>query len=114
MSLKNLKSVVQNYLYVSFDIFDTLIFRTVKDPEDIFDLVESRYNIIFGNQVVRDFRKQRIKAERMARSLNNHREITINRIYELLPYKTEIKNRNKRNRNKKGEEQLGRMGNGTV
>lgn len=91
-SSEDIKIMATKYKYVSFDIFDTLIFRTVKDPEDIFDLVESRYNIIFGNQVVRDFRKQRIKAERMARSLNNHHEITINRIYELLPYKTEIKN----------------------
>ncbi len=88
---EKVNKIINNYKYVSFDIFDTLIFRTVKNPEDIFDIVEYRYNSILGNRKVHGFRKNRIKAERMARSLNNHHEITINRIYELLPYKSEVK-----------------------
>ena len=43
MDLKLFKCV-SKYDIVSFDIFDTLLKRNVLRPEDVFDLVEDRYN----------------------------------------------------------------------
>lgn len=31
---------IYDFEYVSFDIFDTLLFRTVLSPEDVFDIVQ--------------------------------------------------------------------------
>ena len=66
---------------ISFDVFDTLILRTVNDPKDVFTIlaVESGFN---------DFKSARITAEKIARekmqaSLNT-REIVINDIYDVL------------------------------
>ena len=46
---------------VSFDIFDTLVFRCLTDPADIFDLMQPQVETLAGRTV--DFRKLRQKAD---------------------------------------------------
>lgn len=83
MEEKELKAIIDNYDYVSFDIYDTLIFRTVSNPEDIFDLVEKTYNIRYSKKL-HGFRKARIKAEYRCRCKSYPNDITIQLIYENI------------------------------
>lgn len=77
-----INELMDKYEYVSFDIFDTLIFRTVKTPEDIFDIVQMQYELEGGE--FQEFRKKRILAERAARKKYFPREISLAQIYEML------------------------------
>ena len=91
--MKEYKEVLiklKKYKYVSFDIFDTLIFRTLKTPEDVFDLVQYRYNLVNKKQIA-GFKKKRIAAEQEARKESNWTEVTINDIYSKLNFETQIK-----------------------
>lgn len=68
---------VQNYDYVSFDLFDTLVKRNVTDPTDIFSIMEK--------MVGKGFKDKRIIAERKARAELSKVEITIEDIYSYFP-----------------------------
>lgn len=64
---------------ISFDIFDTLLFRAVADPKDLF--------IVVGNRLkVMNFKNIRVTAEMEARenSLKPYQEINIDDIYEIV------------------------------
>lgn len=76
------ETLMNKYEYVSFDIFDTLIFRTVRTPEDIFDIVQMQYELEGGR--FQEFRRKRIIAEREARTKYYPKEIKIDQIYEML------------------------------
>lgn len=54
-----LKSLIDDAKVVSFDMFDTLVFRKVNSPEIIFDIIGKKYNII-------GFRKLRMDAQNQA------------------------------------------------
>lgn len=82
-----LMNIIQKYKYISFDLFDTLMFRTVSEPSLIFDVV---VDIIHDN-TCKDFKKERIKAEKKARILRNGDEVNLKQIYSFLNYKDEIK-----------------------
>ena len=41
-SVSELKKIIEEYEAISFDVWDTLITRTVLEPEDAFDIVENR------------------------------------------------------------------------
>lgn len=60
--------------YISFDIFDTLIFRKVLHPHDLFDVMSRKYDL------PENFRSLRIEAERKAHAANRFE--TIYDIYE--------------------------------
>ncbi len=79
---KNLYKIVENYEYVSFDIFDTLIKRNVADPKDIFDIVEKIYNQ--NNSHIDNFKENRIEAEKIARKKSSMEEVTLTEIYQKL------------------------------
>ena len=66
---------------ISFDIFDTLIFRVVEDPIDVFTILENEWKI-------NGFAIARQKAERKLREKT--REITLYSIFELLHEKLGI------------------------
>lgn len=68
----------KNYKYISFDIFDTLVFRPYENPVDLFEHLGSVNNI-------NNFKELRVKAEQKARELNNFKEVTIDEIYLNLP-----------------------------
>lgn len=65
---------INQYKYISFDIFDTLLKRNVKNPTDIFEYIEIIYNI-------KDFKIKRIEAEKKARKNKNHVDVSIEDIY---------------------------------
>lgn len=83
---------ITKYKYISFDVFDTLIFRSVYNPEDIFAMVEEIYKSSYG-EVVPSFFQKRIEAEKRARTQHIGKEITFTEIYDLLPYQAEIKDK---------------------
>lgn len=84
MNNKELKSLL-TFDYVSFDVFDTLLFRTTNHYVDIFDLVENLYNQKYGDSL-RNFKKNRVSAEAKARTAQNGREVNIDMIYSYFPY----------------------------
>lgn len=75
LSIEEVLRQVDKFDIVSFDIFDTLIFRAVEKPRDVFRILEAEWNIF-------DFAKFRIEAERKARE--KEPEITIYDIYDVL------------------------------
>lgn len=69
---------------VSFDIFDTLVLRSVKEPKDVFDIVENIYNSR-ERVCISHFKERRVKAEALARKTTAKEEITLNDIYIQEP-----------------------------
>ena len=84
---KLLECEIQRFNYVSFDLFDTLAFRRVNQPENIFELVEKRYYEVY-HEKIKGFAYKRIEAELQARK-SRKSEITIDEIYEELLVKNE-------------------------
>ena len=86
-SIDELLQKLEKIDIVSFDVFDTLILRAVKNPKDLFVLVGNRL------QIPR-FCDIRVEAEADARELagnkNNH-EVTIYDIYDLISERCNIK-----------------------
>ena len=78
---------IKKHDIISFDIFDTLIFRPFKDPKDLFNLLALKENDI-------GFRNYRISSERDARRLKQkyygNYEVSIFDIYNELSKKIEI------------------------
>lgn len=77
--IAHLEQIIQPFQHVSFDLFDTLVKRNVNEPEDIFEIVESKV----GN----NFKEKRIEAEKIARELlinKEKEEVTLNEIYTYL------------------------------
>ena len=81
---KNFLKTLMNYDIISFDIFDTSVFRNVSDPRDVFQIMGSKMG--FEN-----FKSIRIEAEKEARIIsytdNNTSEITLSDIYAILEKK---------------------------
>ena len=69
---------------VSFDIFDTLVLRSVKEPKDVFDIVENIYNRNECTSISR-FKERRVEAEDLARKTTTKEEITLDDIYIQEP-----------------------------
>ena len=67
---------------ISFDVFDTLIYRKVKTPMDVFDLI-CPYDA--------GFKDKRIIAERKAKQCCEKEDCTLKEIYDRLPDCTEEK-----------------------
>ena len=83
---------ISKYKYVSFDVFDTLIFRTVAHPNDIFDIVQLVYTKLYDKKIC-SFPKERVKAEQNVRRLHIGKDITLDEIYDNLDYEESIKNK---------------------
>lgn len=78
----NLAKKLNKEKYVSFDIFDTLLFRYVNDVNEVFYKVESKLIGKYGDKYV-GFRNERILAEKKASTLNKV-DYTLEDIYEFL------------------------------
>ena len=77
-----LKSLIDEYEAISFDLFDTLIMRKTLEPVDLFDLVQDR--IKRKGVAITDFKKKRRTAEIQSRDGD------INKIYDNLRMLTGI------------------------
>lgn len=78
-----LGSICTKYKYISFDIFDTLIKRKCKNPTEVFTLIEQEYNRM-ADVEIHDFKRQRLHAEKQARSKTANEEVTLDEIYQKL------------------------------
>lgn len=68
---------VEKYDIVSFDMFDTLVFRMFSDPKDLFWLV--------GNELfIPNFKVIRTNIEKELRKQNKNGEVTLDEIYEVI------------------------------
>lgn len=77
---------IRKHDVISFDIFDTLLYRPFKKPSDLFKYIESKVHNILENNVI-DFRIQRTMAETRAFKkaiAEGKGEITLNNIYDEL------------------------------
>ena len=63
---------------ISFDVFDTLIFRSVKAPEDVFSLIDTENP---------QYKDDRIEAEKYVRANTKAEDITLDEIYARLAVK---------------------------
>lgn len=77
---------------VSFDIFDTLLFRSVIEPKDVFNKVgelAKKENLIPKYIDDVEFRNIRVEAERQAREkkyiIQKTKEVTLEEIYQSMP-----------------------------
>lgn len=77
---------------ISFDIFDTLLFRLVDQPKKIFDEISKKAiksKLLHTSITANEFALLRIKAEQDARKVNlernGHNEVNLEEIYEFLP-----------------------------
>lgn len=80
---------LKKYQFVSFDIFDTLIKRNVKEPNDIFELVENRY-LNLTNEKIDNYKQERIAAELKAKAKVLNKEPNIDDIYNNINLKCDI------------------------
>lgn len=84
---KTIKQMIDEAAIVSFDVFDTLLFRKVNEPEIIFDLVGKHFGI-------HGFRKLRMdeqnEASRRVYEKYKFPHANIDEIYEVLAEHTEI------------------------
>lgn len=79
----HIKNSMDEKQIISFDIFDTLIARDTKRPEDIFDIVQETFNQISETQIS-DYRNIRVHAEQKARQENLQEEVTLEEIYASM------------------------------
>lgn len=77
---------IDEYEYVSFDIFDTLIERDIYRPENLFKYIEALYNKQH-NEKIENFFLDRVNAELKARKQICKEEINIEEIYNFLDEK---------------------------
>lgn len=68
---------------VSFDIFDTLVKRNIKCPEDVHELVHKKYFEQTGIDIC-EYRKFRVNAEKKARRYSGIEEISLEDIFNVL------------------------------
>ena len=81
---------LKDYEYVSFDLFDTLIFRSFSAYDKVFEFVEYKYNLSATTRLIK-FSNSRIKAEKRARRKKNYREVNLDEIYDEFEFDLEQK-----------------------
>ncbi|MBV3843216.1 HAD-IA family hydrolase [Bacteroides eggerthii] len=82
-NIQSYYNYLSSYTYISFDIFDTLIFRTVSDYRDIHRMVQRLYFELYG-VMLDNYPVKRMNAEFTARSLRGVMDIDIDMIYDHL------------------------------
>lgn len=80
--------MIEKFEYVSFDLFDTLIFRTLQSPQDVFRVIPILYNERNTVEKVDEhkFYVDRIFAECKARKKAEKEEVSLDEIYSNLEY----------------------------
>lgn len=76
--------ITEPFEVISFDIFDTLVYRPIVNPKSLFELTERKLVVTYGGQYV-NFAIYRILAENEARrkaSVSGFEEVTLDEIYQ--------------------------------
>lgn len=82
---------LMQYDLISFDIFDTLIFRPFKQPQDLFQIVAGRLDFQGFNESFYALRRAaEVEARNEVQRVSGHREINIFDIYTQLAKYTNI------------------------
>ncbi|MEG0073114.1 MAG: hypothetical protein RR922_01785 [Clostridia bacterium] len=79
--LEILKLKIEENDIISFDIFDTLVFRNVMKPKDIFKIVEETF---IDHDIIKGFAKFRAESEAKARLLSGKEDIELDEIYDFM------------------------------
>lgn len=82
--LHDFKSKMNEQQVVSFDVFDTLLERSVLNPHDVFSIVEEQAKSAEDIPLNFDFRKLRVAAETNARDKETGEEVNLRQIYDEL------------------------------
>lgn len=88
MDIEKAKKLIMPAKVISFDLYDTLIHRTVERPERVFDLMEKICKERYG-RIAMSFSYDRKVAERKARRRaiqSGKEDVTLEEIYKELPY----------------------------
>ena len=88
MTTTELLHLIEQYEVVSFDLFDTLMIRTVDRPADIRNMVVSVYEERYPESNVRQYPYKRGLAEGIAR--DHYGECTLNEIYRYIGFPESI------------------------
>lgn len=87
-TFKSMIQCVEKYEYVSFDVFDTLIKRSVANPTDVFlmaaNLIVNRQNLNIEPEILAKARRD--AAAEATKKISSNREITFDDIYAAFPY----------------------------
>lgn len=90
-SIVNFCKQLETYKYISFDIFDTLIFRSISNFRAIHQMVQQLYYERYGN-FLENYPTIRMNAEIAARALPGIAEVSMEMIYQkLTQYNDETK-----------------------
>lgn len=87
VSAMNFAKNLMSYDVISFDIFDTLLFRPFSSPSDLFILVGERLDIMDFCEIRRQAEEQARKEAQLKRG---NREVTLNDIYRYVADETGI------------------------
>lgn len=82
MKQEKICPLIEKYDYISFDLFDTLIYRCVSTPHRIFELIDEEGKIELKNLAIKNFYEMRIDSEVVAQKGKD--AISIDKIYELI------------------------------
>ena len=80
----NIKKIIDQNDVISFDIFDTLLFRNIYQPTDIFKILEKEVLEKYG---IEDFFDLRVSSEAESRTEENNKETSLDEIYAVLEKK---------------------------
>lgn len=81
MKKEKIKQIIDKKEVVSFDIFDTLLFRNIYKPTDLFKIMEGE---VYDKYGVEDFANLRISCEADSRNEKNKNEASLDEIYALM------------------------------
>ena len=92
--LLKLKNQIINSDLISFDIFDTLIYRPLYEPKDLFIFLNNEFNKLFKSSGLTEFSKIRVEAEERTRkyisSDKSYEDITLDEIYSFIEKKYKL------------------------
>lgn len=74
---------LDNYKCISFDLFDTLVSRDVREPKDIFRLCERRFPMTYHMDGIENYAEVRVRCEQAVR-MHQEGEITYGQIFEEM------------------------------
>ncbi|MBD3879035.1 MAG: glycosyltransferase [Quinella sp. 1Q5] len=86
-SVKDVSYVASNGQVVTFDIFDTLLMRTVAEPYNVNEIIQLKVEDLLGKSF--DFPKMRIAAEQDARQTKGG-DVTLDEIYKSFAALTNL------------------------
>lgn len=81
--MKGLESQLRSHDVISFDLFDTLVFRPFRKPEDLFDLLEAPVAAATAGRV-RGFKEIRLKARGWVASPAHGEEVVLRERYAAI------------------------------